>query len=239
MVGKELEALPGFLISIADSAQGQGLLAIGDLDDLIGGDTRCPVHRAALNDPETGVALEASDQEDVGFTELPEPGVVDIAPVKDHDRPLGQFEQLGDVDLMAFGFGDGDHSREIAVMVYDRVHLDAALGCSELGPGEQGQAQVDDRCVKAEQFVFKRKFVFWRLSKTPCVEFAEQGLEKGVRALVIGVGKGGPGHRFHAKMVESVGGGVHAHDPVPQAFASGQLGVQQVDEMAPLRKCPR
>ena len=48
---------------------------------------------------------------------------------------------------MAFGFGDGDHGREIAVMVYDRVHLDAALGRSELGPGEQVQAQVE---VKSE-----------------------------------------------------------------------------------------
>ena len=96
---------------------------------------------------------------------------------------------------MAFGFGDGDHGREIAVMVYDRVHLDAALGRSELGPREQVQAQVDDRCVKAEQLVFKRKFVFRRLRKTPRVEFAEQGFEHGVRALVVGVGKGGPGHR--------------------------------------------
>lgn len=140
VVGEEIEALPGFLIPIADLAQGQGFFAIGDLDDVIGGDTRCPVRAVALNDPKTGVVLEASDQEDAGFTELSEPRVVIVAPVKAHDRPLGKFEQLGDVDLMAFGFGDGDHSREIAVMVYDRVHLDASLGCSELGPGEQGQA---------------------------------------------------------------------------------------------------
>jgi len=215
VVGQELETLPGFLIPIADSAQGQGLIAIGDLDDLIGGDTPCPVSRVAFNDPETGVALEASDQEDVGFTELPEPSVVDIAPVKDHDRTLGQFEQLGDVDLMTFGFCDGDHRREIAVMVQERVKLDAGLGGPELGPGEQGQTQVDNRCIKAEQFVFKREFVLWRLRKTPLVEFAEQGLKKRVRSLVIGVSKGGPGHRLHAKMVETVGGGVHAQDPVP------------------------
>lgn len=140
---------------------------------------------------------------------------------------------------MAFGFGDGDHGREIAVMVYDRVHLDAALGRSELGPREQVQAQVDDRRVQAEQLVFKRKFLFWRLGKTPRVEFAEQGFEHGVWALGIGVGKGGPGHRLHAKMVEPVGSGIHAHDSVPQAFASGQLRVQQVDEMTPRRECPR
>ena len=41
--GKEIEALPGFLIPIADAVQGQGFFAIGDLDDVIGSDTRCQV----------------------------------------------------------------------------------------------------------------------------------------------------------------------------------------------------
>jgi hypothetical protein len=76
VVGEEIETLPGFLILIADSAQGQGLFAIGDLDDVVGGGTRCPVRAVALNDPETGIALEPHDQENVGFTELPEPYVV-------------------------------------------------------------------------------------------------------------------------------------------------------------------
>jgi len=59
---------------------------------------------------------------------------------------------------------------------------------------------------------------FWT---APLEEFAEQGLEKGVRALVVGVSKGGPGYRLHAKMVEAVGCSVHAHDSIPKAFAPG------------------
>jgi hypothetical protein len=102
---------------------------------------------------------------------------------------------------MTFGFGDSNHSREIAVMVYDRVHLGVSLGCLKFGLGEQGQAQVDDRCVQAGQLVFKRKFMFWRLRKTLRVEFTDQGLEHGASALVLGVDKGGPGQlsRLHAK----------------------------------------
>ena len=165
--------------------------------------------------------------------------MVDIAPVEDHDRPLGQFEQLGDVDLVAFGFGDGDHGREITVMVQERVQFDASLGGAELGPGEQGQAQVDNRGVEAKQLVFKREVVSWGLGKAPLVEFASQGLEKGVSPRVIGVGKGGSGHGRGTKMVEVVGRGVHAHDTVPQAFASGQLAVQQVDELVVPGKRPR
>ena len=121
-------------------------------------------------------------------------------------------------------------------MVQEGVQLDAGLGGSELGPREQGQAQVNNRGVKAEQFVFKREFMPWCLWETPPVEFAEQGFKKGVRPRVVGVGKGRPGHRLGSEMVESLGGGVHAHDPISKAFTSGQLDMQEVDELVPSRK---
>ena len=75
--------------------------------------------------------------------------------------------------------------------------------------------------------------------ETAQVEFPEQGLKKRVRSRVVGVSKGGPGYRLHAKMVEAVSCSVHAHDSIPKAFAPGQLGVQQVDELTPPGKSPR
>jgi len=155
VVGQKLEALPGFLIPVANSAQDQGLLCFTDLDDLIGGDTRCPICGVALNDDEASVALDAGDHKNTTFTQLPEPCVIDVAPVEDHDGALRQLQELSDVDLVAFGFGDGDDSREIAVMVQEGVQFDAARGGPELGPGEQGKAQVNNRGVETEQFVFK------------------------------------------------------------------------------------
>jgi len=122
-------------------------------------------------------------------------------------------------------------------MVKERVQLDTGLGGSELGPGEQGQAQVNNRGVETEQFVFKREFMSWRLWQTPPVEFAEQGFEKGVRPRVVGVGKGRPGHGFDSEMVEPLGGSVHAHDPVSKTLASGQLNMQKVDKLVPPEKC--
>ena len=72
---------------------------------------------------------------------------------------------------MTFNFCTGAHSLKVAVRIQDCVHFDAGLGCSELGPGEQGQAEVDDRCATAEQFVFKMKYVFWRVRKAPHAAF--------------------------------------------------------------------
>ena len=80
MVGQENVMFAGFLIPIADAAQGQGFFTIGDLNDVVGGYTRCPVRAVALNDPETCVDVEPRDQDDVGFTfhhpgvKLPDPG---------------------------------------------------------------------------------------------------------------------------------------------------------------------
>ena len=77
--------VPGFLITIADAAQGHGFFTHCDLDDVIGGDARCLIRAVALDDPKPGIALESCDEEDTGFTEVSEPRVVVVAPVKDYD----------------------------------------------------------------------------------------------------------------------------------------------------------
>lgn len=239
VAGQEHKMFPGFMIPIADTAQYQSLLPVGDLDELVGGDTGRLVHGIAFKDSIAGVTFEAGDQEYFGFTQCSEPVVVDIASIENHDRTLGQLQKFGDVDFVAFGFGDSDHCREIAVMIQEGVQFDAGLGGSELGPGKQSQTQVHHRGVETEQLVFKRKFVPRSLGEATPVEFAEQGFEKGVRSRVVGVGKGGSGHRLGAEMVEVVGGGTHAHDLITKAVTPSQLEVEEVDELVPPRKRSR
>ena len=57
---------------------------------------------------------------------------------------------------MAFGLRNRDHGRQAAVVIEQGVELDSGLGGPELGPGEKGQAEVNDRGVKTEQLVFER-----------------------------------------------------------------------------------
>lgn len=155
VVCQELERLSGFLVPIPDAPKQGGLVPTAYLNDLVGGDAGEGIHGIALKDFELGVALESGDDEHVVLTEFPEPSVVGVASVGDQDGTLGQFEESSHLDLMTFGIRDGDHRGEIAVMVVESVEFDSSLGIAELGPGEQRQAEVNDRGVKALQLVIK------------------------------------------------------------------------------------
>jgi hypothetical protein len=70
---------------------------------------------------------------------------------------LGSLNSLATLISLHLASVDVGHGREVAVMIQERVPLDSGLDGTELGPGEQGQVQVDDRRAKAEQVVFKRE----------------------------------------------------------------------------------
>lgn len=118
-------------------------------------------------------------------------------------------------------------------MVQEGVQLDSGLGCPEPSPGEEGQAQVDNRGVKAEQLILEGELVPVGYGQAALIEFAEQGLKEDVGPAVVGVGKGGPCHGPGTEVVELPGRGVHAHDPVAQALPAGKLDMEQVDELVP------
>ena len=124
-------------------------------------------------------------------------------------------------------------------MVVESVEFDTGLGGAELGPREQRQAEINDRSIKAEQLVVKREFVLRGFGLAPLVQFQKEGLEERVGAAVVGIREGGPGHVLGPEVIEPLGEGVHAQDPITKAFPVGELEVEQVDKLIPSGKDTR
>ena len=135
MVGQKLVMLAAFGIAIANAAQAQHVTFTDNLNDVIRGDAGFSIHRTALQELVNGVPFKAGYEENAFFMEQSEPGVIDIALVEDHDRAFGQLQCLGYTAFMCAGIGNGGKSRNIAIMVKDSVHFDAAF--SPAKPGNQ------------------------------------------------------------------------------------------------------
>lgn len=126
---------------------------------MIGRNAGFAVHRATLQKFIRGIALESGYEKDGFLPKGPEPGVVDEALVKDNYGALGQLQGLSYAAFMGFGVGDGYESRDMAVVVEQGVHFDAALGLSKRGPGKEREAELYGGGVQAEQLGFEAEFV--------------------------------------------------------------------------------
>lgn len=72
-----------------------------------------------------------------------EPGEVQIAPVDNHDTSGRQYHRIEQIDVVHLAGGDGYEDGNRAAQVDNRVRFDSRLGGTEIGPWEQGKAQVD------------------------------------------------------------------------------------------------
>jgi hypothetical protein len=123
VIGQKFIALAAFRVTVANTAQAQSFALAHDLNDVVGGDAVFPVHGAAFQEFVHGVVFQTGHEENVFFTEQPEPGVADVAFVKDHDGALGQFQSFGHTAFMSASIGNGGKSRDIAVMIKYGVYF--------------------------------------------------------------------------------------------------------------------
>ena len=134
---------------------------------------------------------------------------------------------------MSFGVGDGRERRDMAVVIQQRVYLDAALGLAERSPWEKRQAKLDGGGVQTEQLGFEAKVVFRGFGRAQAVHFGEQILEKSHGPGVVGVGKGGAGHVFQPPRIQAASGRVQATQAVAHGAPCGKLDEGHGCELLP------
>ena len=102
------------------------------------------------------VILGPGDEEGFLVVNPTEPGEVGVALVEAVDavRDDGKFFS-GNGNLMAFAIGDGEERRDLAGIVQAIMELDGSLGGAELGPGEGGEAEIDDGCIQQVERIFE------------------------------------------------------------------------------------
>jgi hypothetical protein len=131
-----------------------------------------------------------------------------------------------DVHVRSFSIRNLNESRDGAAKVQQCVHLDGGLGCLELGPRKEGQAQIDrggiqsiDGTVKVEA---ERLGGVQRAGDTD-EDLGEIGIDPPVMSF-IGIGKSGLGDASpEAHVVQLVLDGTQAGLDVAEAFAIGEL----------------
>ena len=176
-----------------------GALLLGpwteETDDLVGANRAMLGRLAMLDHVVVGVVLEAGDEEDAGRRPVGEQPVVVVAPVHGDDGAGIEVEQACPHAVMPPRFSEQHVGGHVVVVVEQDVHLNAALGATEAGPGEERQAQGDGRRVQAQQLVLETEL---RLALAQAIALAqalgqvpEQGLEESCWPVGVGVGQGG------------------------------------------------
>jgi hypothetical protein len=113
------------------------------------------------------------------------------------------------------------------------MQLDAALGAAEESPGKERQAEAHDRGVQPEELVVETEFMLRSQGLAAPVHQGKQRLKEGGGALVIGVAKGGAGHRLDSQMVEVWAPGLQTGDVLPQTRSGREWHGEQVHQLAP------
>jgi hypothetical protein len=94
------------------------------------------------------------------------------------------------------------------------------------------------RGIQAEELVFEPEFVLRGQRLAAPVHQGKQCLKEGGGALIVGVGKGGAGHRLDSQMVKALEAGFQAGDAIPQAGSGRKLHGEQVHQLAPTGERP-
>jgi hypothetical protein len=126
------------------------------------------------------------------------------------------------------GRGDGHKGRQVAVVGQQGVELDPRLGAPKRGPGKQGEAEAYHGGIQAVELVFELELVLRGQRLTAAVHRGKQRRKEGGGALVVGIGKGGAGHRLDSQMVEALEAGLQTGDAIPQTRPGRQLHGNEV-----------
>ena len=113
------------------------------------------------------------------------------------------------------------------------MKFDGPLGLAELGPGKQGQAQIDGGAVEAVDRVLESEFVLWGDALATFQQVVEELFHDPMVALGVGVGQGGSPHGRQPQVIELGFLGAQRDLDVAQAVLVGGLGVEEDRHLAP------
>ncbi len=185
------------------------------------------------------IPFRVGHEEAQGLVQPVQPSEVQVAAIQDVEGPGLDDELIEDVHVVHPARRDEQHAGDIAPQVQQRVQLHGRLARAELGPGEQGQAQVDDRGVQRIRCLVQ--FDTEGLGRVEGPRPGDQPLgevgEDSPVADLVGVGQRVAGDRVpEAHVVEFGLGQAEARLDVPQTLPVGELGVRQTEELVPARE---
>ena len=101
-------------------------------------------------------------------------------------------------------FRDVGKDGEVAVMIKEEMELDRSLRLAEGGPVKEGEAELDDRSVEAEELVLEAELLLPRGNSLALPQqLVEDLLVKLPGSFLIGIGQGGTARSvFYTKMLE-------------------------------------
>ena len=117
-------------------------------DGLIGANASVFIDRMRVAPLNQYVRLGAHDEESRAEREHKQALEIDVSAIHHVECARLRHDLVEDVYVVHLAVGNADKRGDIAVQVQQRVHLDGGFVLAELGPWEQGEAEIDGRRVQ-------------------------------------------------------------------------------------------
>ena len=189
--------------------------------------------RVALDDGVVGIPLQSRHEEHLRGRQLREPGEVDVALVDDHNGARQKLLLPRHRSLAVLAVCDHQEGRQIPVVIECEMQLDRTFGAAKRRPRKHLRAQVDDRRIETEQFVFEPERLRARDLPTPRQDLIEHGLIERPRPVGIGVRQRGPVRSRRAQMRQLALATRQAAADLAQRMGAPELREQHRDELVP------
>jgi len=206
---------------------------------LIRSHIRGPIYRAG-NDPIISqVRLGSDNEECLALMKSKETAVINITAIKDIKATGLEDEFVQNPHIVCFSIGNMDKRRDGAPQIKKRMKLDGAFVFTEGGPGKKRQAQVDRGRVESIDGVFQfdsELLVDIKGTSLGDENPGEIGIDPPI-ASFIGMGQGIAGNAApKTHVIKSAFHRPKAGLDIAEAFAIGQLGESQTEELVVTRK---
>jgi hypothetical protein len=186
-----------------------------------------------------GGVLQPGDEPHALGRQLAEPGIVHVPAVHHQDRPGREPQRPRHPDVVPLPLGDDDQAGQVAVVVEQAVELDRALGAPELGPVEEGRAQIDHRRVEADQLVLEAELPpALGQGLAPQEQRLEHRPVELPRAMLVGVGQGRAAGGGDPEVLELAFAAPEAAADLPQRVGAPELAEEHGHELPPAGEPP-
>jgi len=238
VVRQEHEFLARRRIGVPDAAQSVGITATRvktfQSNRLIEMQAQALLDRMGIASTELRIGFGSGDEESTVAMNTMKPGKIQIAPVHDVEGSRFEGQIVEDVDVVNLAGGNNDKGRNASLQIQQGMQFDRSFVLSELGPREQGQAEIDRRGIQSEGGLLQfdaEIFVHIQNGGLLDQDMGEIGEDTPVSSFV-GIGQSASGSQtVHSRMIELGPQGPQTRFDVAQALPVGELGERHHQEL--------
>ena len=245
VVRQEHQYFSGFRITEGNPSQFLRVLASafgrGHSYDLVATQSSGPINRARLNAGKPHAPFCTRHEEGANHYKEVESCEIEIAAVHDVEAPRFENDFVKCMNNSAFPISDVHECWDWPPHIEQGMELDGGISAPVSSPWKEGQAEIDSRgiqCVHRLVDVFVKRLRRVELPCPPDQVLGQIGVDAPVTCF-IGFRQSGASNRTRQTQLRpSTGYRVQARFNVAQAFAMGQLGENQTNELCPAGEMP-